>query len=303
MTLAADYAARIGACNDGERDSAIPWWVAAESSAQPVGWLRPSMVAWLETHDGVLFQPEQRGGQAGLALQDGERGGTAADRSHAVAGLMAGLRQAGLVEEHWGEDLDVRAGWSGDVLLWLERSAADGFGIRTTDVKLLGFAEANGDLALWLARRAATKRNDPGLWDVTVGGTVAAGESIMQALAREAAEEAGLAGTRLEDARRVGRVSYCRSAPATANTMGGGLQVGSCICFEARLGLAAGLTPADGEVEEFVLMPVADVRALLQQPGKVLYNSALVLIDFLLRHDAAGVSPDEADALRQALRQ
>ncbi|MEQ9350314.1 MAG: NUDIX domain-containing protein, partial [Alphaproteobacteria bacterium] len=214
---------------------------------------------------------------------------------HAVADLLPDLHGAGLAEARWGEDLDVRAGWSGDALLWLERSAADAFGIRSTDVKLVAYGEAGGELALWLGRRAATKRNDPGLWDVTVGGAVASGESIMEALAREAAEEAGLGGTRLEDARRVGRVSYCRAHAA-------GLQVGSCICFEAKLGLAPGLTPVDGEVDEFVLLPVSHVRKLLTVPGQVLYNSALVLIDFLLRHDAAAVSADEAAALRQALR-
>lgn len=42
---------------------------------------------------------------------------------------------------------------------------------------------------LFLQKRARTKDTNPGLWDTSVGGHVAAGETVHQALTREAREE------------------------------------------------------------------------------------------------------------------
>ena len=47
----------------------------------------------------------------------------------------------------------------------------------------------DGQGRLYLQRRARTKDTNPGLWDTSVGGHVSAGETVPQALAREAREE------------------------------------------------------------------------------------------------------------------
>ena len=53
--------------------------------------------------------------------------------------------------------------------------------------------------AHWSSRAAPRTRSiDPGLWDNLVGGMVPAGETLEQALEREAWEEAGLALDRIE---------------------------------------------------------------------------------------------------------
>lgn len=54
------------------------------------------------------------------------------------------------------------------------------------------------DGALLLQKRALTKDIQPGKWDTSVGGHVQAGESLDDALVREAAEELGIADMRAE---------------------------------------------------------------------------------------------------------
>lgn len=74
----------------------------------------------------------------------------------------------------------------------IERAACRALGLTTFAVHLNAWS--NG--GLWLARRAAHKAIDPGLWDSLVGGMVTANESERVALDREAYEEAGLVMSR-----------------------------------------------------------------------------------------------------------
>jgi len=119
------------------------------------------------------------------------------------------LLAAGLSGPWRDEELDVRAPLEGGVLAVVDRSAVRALGITTHSVHVNGYAP---DGRIVVARRAATKRVDPGLWDTLAGGIVAAGEDAVTALAREAWEEAGL---RVEGTapRRVGRVHVQRPIP------------------------------------------------------------------------------------------
>lgn len=51
---------------------------------------------------------------------------------------------------------------------------------------------------LYLQKRSMTKDVQPGKWDTAVGGHVDAGESILEALAREVSEELGIVGAKMQ---------------------------------------------------------------------------------------------------------
>ena len=87
----------------------------------------------------------------------------------------------------------------------IERAACRPLGITTEAVHLNAYVDTD---TLLVARRAAHKQIDPGLWDNLVGGMVPAGESLQHALAREAWEEAGLQLDRLQVER--GRLFHVR---------------------------------------------------------------------------------------------
>lgn len=58
-------------------------------------------------------------------------------------------------------------------------------------VRIMVFAQADGEYLL-LQKRSMSKKVQPGKWDAAVGGHVASGETLLQAAARELAEEIGI---------------------------------------------------------------------------------------------------------------
>ncbi len=183
------------------------------------------------------------------------------------------LRDAGLLRGWRDEPLDVRPTPDAPPLAAIERAACRTLGITTLAVHLNAFTP-NGDIVV--AQRAAHKQIDPGLWDNLVGGMVPAGESELDALRREAQEEAGLdiAAWPLE---RGGRIHVTRVVPE-------GYQSEIVQVFDAVL--PAGTTPRnqDGEVQRFAtLTPAATVAAI--ERGEFTLEAVLVLLDALLRKD------------------
>lgn len=105
------------------------------------------------------------------------------------------LRDAGLVRGWRDETLAIRTAPGEATLATIERAACRALGITTEAVHLNAYAD---DGTLFVARRSPHKAIDPGLWDNLVGGMVPSGETLDQALEREAWEEAGLELDRLE---------------------------------------------------------------------------------------------------------
>ncbi|MFN3564357.1 MAG: DUF4743 domain-containing protein [Burkholderiaceae bacterium] len=193
------------------------------------------------------------------------------DRCALLADAAFRLRDEGLLQGWRDEQLDVRPLAGGAALATIERAACRPLGIATCAVHLNAFAR-NG--ALFVARRADDKPIDPGLWDNLVGGMVGAGETELDALAREAKDEAGL------------------DLAALAPTRGGllrerrpvreGYLIESVQVFDAVL--PAGCEPRneDGEVAAIELRDVADVLAAIERDEFTL-EAALVTLDGLLR--------------------
>ncbi|MCW8307272.1 NUDIX domain-containing protein [Acidiphilium sp. PA] len=190
-----------------------------------------------------------------------------------------------------GEDFDVRHAPDSPVLTRLDRGALPAFGIIGQGVHLNGYVRRADGLHLWIARRSATKKLDPGKLDNIVGGGVSAGMTPFETLLKEAAEEAAMPATLTARATETARIAYDMERPE-------GLRRDILYCYD--LELPDDFTPhaADGEVEAFLLMPATALPAIMTTGDAVKFNVNLVLIDFLLRH---GVIGDATGALRRAL--
>jgi 8-oxo-dGTP pyrophosphatase MutT (NUDIX family) len=189
------------------------------------------------------------------------------------------------------EDFDVRETVDGPVLAVLDRGALPLFGVIGVGVHLNGFVRRPDGVHLWVAKRAADKKLDPGKLDHLVAGGVPAGYSPFETLLKEAGEEAALPAALAARAVQVGRFAYNMERPE-------GLRRDVVFAYDLELPEDFVPAPADGEVEGFALWPLPRVLEAVRETEDFKFNVSLVLIDFLLRF---GVVLDQAGVLRQAL--
>lgn len=187
--------------------------------------------------------------------------------------LAEALRDANLCGPWRNEQLAV-TNLSGEVVGTVERGAVRVLGITTCAVHLVGLAP---DGRMWVQKRSLNKPNDPGLWDTLMGGMISAADSLPQALARETWEEAGLHVHTLADVAHGGHVLFSRPSSEGG---GAGYMVERIDWFRAVV--PEGMAPdnQDGEVDEFALLPLEEVRAQVAQ-GRFTLEAGLVIAGFL----------------------
>jgi len=139
--------------------------------------------------DGLLTQRiaavQASGHGIGLHVPDVDDGLHEIHLNLAAQGMLQDWRN------EWIEVLD----WSGVLRMGrMERAAARFWGSHTRAVHLNAWVQphAQAQALLWVAKRAASKSTDPGLWDNLVAGGLGVDESPLAGLRREALEEAGL---------------------------------------------------------------------------------------------------------------
>ncbi|MDP4302345.1 NUDIX hydrolase [Leptothrix discophora] len=214
-------------------------------------------------------------------------------RDATLQAVNEALRDAGLIRAWRGEPYAVFERPGLPPLAIIERAAARFWGSSTLGAHATGYvADEHGPIThLWIARRALSKAVDPGKLDNLVGGGVPWPQSPFETLVREGWEEAGLAPERMRAA-VPGRVMHLRC------DIPEGLQVEWLHSHELRL--APGEVPVnqDGEVGEFLCLPVAE--ALERAAGiEMTVDAALVTLDFALRHGL--IEATEAIALTRQI--
>jgi 8-oxo-dGTP pyrophosphatase MutT (NUDIX family) len=190
------------------------------------------------------------------------------------------------------ENFDVRAALDGPVLTILDRGALPDFGVVGVGAHLNGLVETPTGPHLWVARRAADKKLDPGKLDHLVAGGVPAGLTPFQTLLKEAEEEASLPADLTSHARPVARFAYNMERPE-------GLRRDIIHAYDLLLPASFTPQPADGEVESFLLMPLPEILDILATTDDFKFNVAVVVIDLLIRHGL--ITGSDAATLRQAL--
>ena len=201
---------------------------------------------------------------------------TADARTEALSPVLDDLRARGHVPGWRDEPYPVGAGFNHPVLLKMERAAVPLFGVRGYGVHMNGWLIKDGHIHMWIAKRSLTKPTGPGKLDQMVAGGQPAGMSLYDNMIKECGEEAGLPLSIAKNVQAVGTISYCTERPE-------GLR--HDLLFNFDLEVPAEFEPinTDGEVAAFMLWPMDEIIEILRDTDQFKFNSALVIIDFLIR--------------------
>ncbi|KUJ11145.1 uncharacterized protein LY89DRAFT_654865 [Mollisia scopiformis] len=165
----------------------------------------------------------------------------------------------------------------------LERYASTLFGIISRGAHLTAYTQTSEGLKIWVPRRSPKLFTYPNCLDTTVAGGISL-EDPFECIVREADEEASLS----EDlVRKNAVVCGCISYVGLNDARGGG-EMGLIvpdIIYVYDLELPADIIcqQNDEEVKEFTLMSIDEVKEGLAR-SEFKTNSAIVMIDFFLRH-------------------
>jgi hypothetical protein len=248
---------------------------------QHVGWVMPDFAVALARFPHVFHVDDKA-----VTLQPRLRSFNT--RSEAVAEVLGKLREEGLVPGWRNEFYPVAQSFYAAPLLQMERAATVLFGTLSYGVNLNGFVGRGWAMKVWIARRAESKPVDPGMMDLIVGGGQPMGISPWDNLMKECREEAGMPHAVAEKAKPVGIITLLAMIK-------GHMRVGLQFNYDIELPESFRPQNTDGEVAEFLLVPVSALIDRLKTADDFSYDVAVVLIDFLIRHGFVG--PGDADFL------
>jgi 8-oxo-dGTP pyrophosphatase MutT (NUDIX family) len=144
---------------------------------------------------------------------------------------------------------------------------------------------------MWLARRSMTKAVDPGLLDTLVGGAISARMSAFETLVKEAWEEAGLAEDMVRSATSTGWVEVKRSV-----TVGWHHEVIEMYALD--LPEDAAPKNMDGEVSEFLLIPLGQLPPMLAHSDAFTVEASCIIASHLMRQGFINAHEKGASGLR-----
>lgn len=165
----------------------------------------------------------------------------------------------------------------------IERAAVPYLGCRGYGVHINGLLQKKQELYMWLGKRSINKSTYPGQLDQMVAGGLPYGISAFLNMQKECLEEAGIKKSLSEKANATGIISYYHETEE-------GLRADIMLNYDLFLPEHFHPKNQDGEVEEFILLPLREIINTLKKPHNIKFNSALSIIDCAIRH---GILDDE----------
>ncbi|KPM40060.1 hypothetical protein AK830_g6471 [Neonectria ditissima] len=259
-----------------------------EEGSYPIGYLLDRVIGELRKLPGSVrgdMDVDDEGRTVTLFREPTEE-----ERSVRVAGLAAYWRDKGtfpFLLRGWRNELWPVYGRKGELLFNMERAAMGLIGTMRYGVHMIAYVRdesAPHGLRLWIPTRAADKSTFPGMLDNTVAGGLMTAEDPFECVIREADEEASLPDAVVRSrAMFVGNVTYVYIANADKVGEGGFIYPECQWVYDLELPADVVPLPKDGEVAQFELCDVDQVKRDLAQ-GRYKPNCAVVTLDFFIRH-------------------
>lgn len=210
------------------------------------------------------------------------------ERSAAIDRVVRALNDMGLIERYRNERYAIATSFHAVPKFSIDRGAVGRLGMRAYGVHLNGYVGRGDAMRLWVARRADDKATWPGKLDHIAAGGQPISIGLRENLVKEAREEAGIPAALASRAHSVGYCSFL-----TENRYG--IDIGTLYAFDLELPGDFVPRSEDGEVSSFDLWPIPRVIDCLSNSTEFVFDSALVVIDFLIRHGF--IAPDDPDYL------
>ena len=153
------YLRHIKACNRLDPSGFIPFFI----NGVRVGRVRPELAIVLGRWP-ALFDCSND--SVGLKVEPDP----VTRRSEAFDQVLSELVRLGEISHLHGEQYIATPGTRAEGILAIDRTAAPYFGIRAFGQHVNGFVRENGEIKMWLGRRAADRRNFPGCLDNLAAG-------------------------------------------------------------------------------------------------------------------------------------
>lgn len=182
-------------------------------------------------------------------------------------------------------------------LFLLERAALSYLGITGHGVHINGYIEKPDGLYMWIAKRSPTKPTSPGKLDQIAAGGQPYGISLLDNVIKECEEEASIPRHLAQNAIPVSATSYWYDlAP---------IGMRPDVIFNYDLKLPADFTPQvnDNEVDSFTLYAMPELLERLAATQDFKFNSAVVIIDFAIRHGLINAEHPDYLALQEGMHQ
>ena len=281
------YLDHIKRCHSFSAENYVPFMVADEQ----MGWMQKSFVSHLLNWDSVFNQD-----QTGSVFINRDLA-TPEQRTKACQPILQSLHESGVIDSWVGEPYAVIHQFGETPRLLIERAAVSFFGVRGFGVHLNGLVKKTSGTHIWIARRARDKPFWPGMLDQMVAGGQPAGIGLMDNIIKESAEEANIPERLSKKAELVSELHYRGETHR-------GLHIDTL--FNYDLWLPEDFVPenTDGEVEEFILMPLEEMAQItnnIHNTEEFKDNCNLVNIDLLIRHGLLSKAHPEYDEIKRKL--
>jgi 8-oxo-dGTP pyrophosphatase MutT (NUDIX family) len=278
------YFRHVAACNSPLDEVFLPWLI----DAQVVGCIRPAFARQLRRFADVFqFDDDE------VRLDPGLRDFAA--RSAALEHVARELAASEIITTFLGEPYAVTPGGRESAVCVVDRAAAAYFGVRSFGQHLNGYVRGADGIRMWVGRRARDRLLFPGALDNMVAGGLPHALTLEENLVKESAEEAAIPERLARKAVPVGAISYNRITQR-------GFRRDVLYCYDLEVPDDFVPCNMDGEVEEFILLPLAEIAAIVRETDDFKLNCNLVVIDFLIRHGWLGPESPEYLALVTGLR-
>ncbi|XP_042305032.1 nudix hydrolase 20, chloroplastic-like [Sceloporus undulatus] len=259
----------------------LPFMVAG----QQVGYVPQAVASCLQQYPAVFSMP--RGDEAPTCVELSMQLVSYEPRTAAVQGVLKELRsqQALPCLKEWREEvMYVMPCFCDTPLFSMECAATPLLGVKCYGASLNGYTWRNGQMYMWLARRAPNKPTYPGLLDNLAAGGITSGLGVRETLVKECQEEACIPTSLATLAKAAGTISY------TYEDAHGGIHAECRFVFDLELPEDFVPQVGDGEVQEFYLCSLEQVKEAIGS-SDFKPNRAMVVLDFLIRHSY--IQPDE----------